>query len=197
MARAYFAKGTWCMIPFFTLHRRQQIMILFTITPVAFQAEGYCRCMRLSVCTWSLPCPYDNSSHIWATITKFAPNMHPGLLSSGIENMAHWPWPSRSFWLILLRILGNSACPRNNSSQIWAEIAKFASNMHLGMLLSGIENKGHWPWPARSFWPFWPRILGHLTCPDDNSSQIWAKITKLTRNMLPWILPTGIENRGH
>ena len=25
-------------------------------------------------------------------------SMHPGILSVGIENGVHWPWPSRSFW---------------------------------------------------------------------------------------------------
>ena len=35
-------------------------------------------------------------SRISATITKFAPNMHPGILSAIMENGGHWPWPSRS-----------------------------------------------------------------------------------------------------
>ena len=34
---------------------------------------------------------------IWARITKFAPNMHLWIISAGIENGRHWPWPSRSF----------------------------------------------------------------------------------------------------
>ena len=49
--------------------------------------------------------------------------MHPGILSAGIENGGHWPWPSKSFWPFWLRILGNLAC---------------------------IENGGQWPWPSRS-----------------------------------------------
>ena len=53
--------------------------------------------VRLSVRPWTFPCPHDNASHIWARITKFAPNMHPGILLSGIENRGHWPWTSMSF----------------------------------------------------------------------------------------------------
>ena len=40
-------------------------------------------------CVWSSVCPSVNftlSSQVWAGITKFAPNMHPGILSTGIEN---------------------------------------------------------------------------------------------------------------
>ena len=33
------------------------------------------------------------------------------------------------------------------------------------LLLAGIETGGHWPWPSRSFWPFWLRILANLACP--------------------------------
>ena len=85
--------------------------------------------------------------------------MHPGILSAGIENGGHWPWPWRSFWPFWLRILGNLACPHSNSSQIWVWITKFAPNMHPLILLAGITNGGHWPWPSRSFRPFWLWIL--------------------------------------
>ena len=41
----------------------------------------------------------------------------------------------------------------------------------LGLMLSvGIENRGHWLWPSRSFWPFWLRIIGNSACPRDNST---------------------------
>ena len=113
-------------------------------------------------------CPRDNLSQIWDRITKFTLNIHPGILSAGIENGGHWPWSSRSFWPFWLKILGNSACPRDNSSHIWARITKFTSNMHTGTLSAGIENGGHWPWPSRSFCPFWLRILGNLACLHDN-----------------------------
>ena len=77
--------------------------------------------------------------------------MHRGILSVGIENRGHWPWPSRSFWPFWLRMVGNLACPRDNSSQMWARITKYAPNMHHGMLSAGIENGGHWPWPSSHF----------------------------------------------
>ena len=120
------------------------------------------------------------------------PNMHPGIPSAGIEYRGHWPWPSRSFWLCWLRILGNLAClcnnssqnsrkfdcPRNNSSQIWAGITKFAPNMHHGILLVGIENIG--PWSSRSFW-LW--ILRNFACPCNNLQWIWSRITQFAPNM--------------
>ena len=125
--------------------------------------------------------------------------MHPGILSAGIENGRHWPWPSRSFWPFWLKILGNSACPDNNSSYVWARITKFAPYMHPGILSAGIENGGQWNWPSRSFLPFCLRILGNLACPHDNSSLIcnWARITKFASNMHSGILSAGIENGGH
>ena len=93
--------------------------------------------------------------------------MHPGTVSVGIKN----------------RGLGNSTCPCDNLSQIWARITTFAPNMHPGTLSAVIENGGHWPWRSRSFWPFWLRILGNLACPCDNSSQVWAWITKFAPNI--------------
>ena len=84
---------------------------------------------------------YDNSSQICAGITKFAPNIHPGILSAGICNGGHWPWSSRSFWPLWLKSLGNLACPRDKLYWIWAKINKFAPNMHLGILSAGIESK--------------------------------------------------------
>ena len=71
--------------------------------------------------------------------------MHPGILSTGIENRHHWRWPSISFWL---RILGKLACPGNNLWWIWARITKFTSKMNLEILLTGIDLDldlhGHW-----------------------------------------------------
>ena len=115
----------------------------------------------------------------------------------GIENGGHWPWPSRSFWPLWLRILGNLACPHDNSSQIWARITKFAPNMHPEILWAGIENGGHWPWPSRSFWPFWLRILWNLAWLRDNLKWIWARITKFAPNMHLGIFLAVIENGGH
>ena len=96
------------------------------------------------------------------------------------------------FWLI---ILGHSACPRNNSSQVWVEITKIAPNMHHAVLLAGIENGDHWPWPSRSFRPFWLWILGNLACARNNL--ILAGLTKFPSNMHFEILLTGIETGSH
>ena len=136
----------------------------------------------------NLVCPRNHSSQIYAGITKFAPNMRLGRLLPGIENRGHWPWPSRSFWPFWLRILGSWTCPDDNSSEIRAIITKFAPNMCPGIFSAGIENRGHWPWTSRSSWPFWLRILGNLVCLRNNSSQIWAGITKFIPNMHHGIL---------
>ena len=141
-----------------------------------------------------MACPRNNSSQIWARITKFTANMSLGIHPDGIENTGHWLWPPMSFWQFWLRILGNLAYPRDNSSQFWARITKFAPNTHLGMLLNGIENDCQWRWHSMSFLPFWLRILGNLACPRNNSSQIWARITKFAPNVPLGILWAGIEN---
>ena len=59
---------------------------------------------------WNPICPRDNSSQILVGITKFAPNIHPGILSAQIENESHGLWPSMSFWPFWLRNLGYLAC---------------------------------------------------------------------------------------
>ena len=51
--------------------------------------------------------------------------------------------------------------------------------MRPGILSVGIVNGGHWIVPLRSFWPFWLKILGNSARPQDNSSQIWVRITNL------------------
>ena len=51
------------------------------------------------------------------------------ILLAAIENGEFW-----------LGIIGNLACPRDNLSQIWFEITKFAPNIHPGVLLAGMEN---------------------------------------------------------
>ena len=77
-------------------------------------------------------------SQIWARIAKLAPNMYHGIFVAGIENGAHCLWLS-SFWPFWLGILGNSACPHDNSSQIRAGITKCAPNMLPDILSAGIE----------------------------------------------------------
>ena len=80
--------------------------------------------------------------------------MHPGTLSAGIENEGYWPCPSRSFWPFWLRILGNLACPCNNSSKIWTRIPNLHQTYilkysHLVLKMEVIDLD------FQSFWPFW------------------------------------------
>ena len=142
-------------------------------------------------------CPHDNSSQIWARIAKFVPSMHREIFPAGIENGSHWPWPSRSFGPFWIKIVGNSACPHVNSSQIWARITKFAPSMHHGILSAGFENGGRWPWPSRSIWPLWLRVVANSACQHYNSSQIWTRITKIAPSLHRGIYSSGIENGGH
>ena len=120
----------------------------------------------------------------------------------------YYPWPFRpkGYCRFLRLSVCPSVCPsirklylcsHDNSSQVWAGINKFGPNMHPGILPVGIENGGHWPWPSRSFWPFWLGILGNSVRPHDNSSQIWPRITKFAPSMHPGILSAGIENGCH
>ena len=103
----------------------------------------------------NLICLHNNSSQIWARITKFARKMHPEILLVGNENGGHWPWPSRLFWPFWHRIIGNLACLCDNLWWIWARITKLAPNMHLRIpQLVGTENGSRWPWLSRSFGHF-------------------------------------------
>ena len=133
-------------------HAPRSLMVVHWDTHGALNYPGYLNFKRIVITRSHFFTSWPFRPKIWAGITKFATNMHPGILSAGIENGGHWPWPSRSFWPFWLRILGNLACPHHNSSQIWAWITKFATNMHPGILSAGIENRGHWLWPSRSFW---------------------------------------------
>ena len=126
-------------------------------------------------------------------------NLHQTCFKAGIENRVHRLWPSRSFSLFWLRILGNLACSHDKSSQIWAGITKFAPNVHHEMLSADIENGGHWPWSSRSFRPssVWLKILGNSACTHARFQRIWARITKFRPNMHLGILSAGIENGCH
>ena len=68
--------------------------------------------------------------------------------------------------------------------------------MQSWILSAGTENWGHWPWSSRSFWPFWLRILVNLPSMHNNSTSIWARITKFGPNTHPGILSPIIENGG-
>ena len=102
---SHMLKRTWLISSHFFF----RLQICYNFYLLAFQAKRVL-CIHPfihpSVCPSTLPCPHVNLYQFWAGITKFAPNMHHGILSAGIENGGHWPLPSRSFWL---RILGNLA----------------------------------------------------------------------------------------
>ena len=103
------------------------------VTLWPFRPKGYCHCLRLSVSVSVHPSvhlsvcklyllPRDNSSQIWTRITKFAICIlgYPRLVLIMEVILALW-----------LRILGNSAYPRNNFYLVWAAITKFTPNTHL------------------------------------------------------------------
>ena len=138
-------------------------------SPWPFRPKGYC-CLHLSVRpSVNFTCPHDNSSQIWSRITKFAPNMHLGILWAGIENGGHWPWPSRSFGHFDLKFLEIRLVRAITRHRFGLELPNLHWTCILEILSVGIEIGGHGPWPSRSFWPFWLRILGNSACPCDNS----------------------------
>ena len=54
-----------------------------------------------------------------------------------------------------------SIYPHDNSSQIWARIPKFTTNMHPGIFSAGIENVNHGHWPSRSLlYPSHNEVVG-------------------------------------
>ena len=131
--------------------------------PLDFQAEGVLSLLasvRLTVRKIYLVRAIT-LSQIWAGITKFAPYMYTGILSAGIENGGHWPWPSRSILPFLLWIQGNSASPHGNSQQIWVKITKLAPSMHPMVLLFGIENGGQYGHFGSEFWKI--RLIHAIT----------------------------------
>ena len=76
--------------------------------------------------------------------------------------------------------------------------------MHHGIISAGIENRSHWPWPSRSFWPFWHRILGNLACRHNNLLWIWARSQNLHQVYIlvfsPLVLKMediGLDLQGH
>ena len=60
-----------------------------------------------------------------------------------------------------------------------------------------VLKKGHWPWPSRSFWPFWPRIFDIRLVRAITCNGFLAANTKFEPNMYFGILSAGIENGGH
>ena len=129
------------------------------ITLLAFQAEGYCRCLRLFV----------RKLYLVRTITRHifeleSPNWYPTCIL-GYSRLVLKLEPSSLIWPFWLRLLGNSACPCDNLQWISARISKFAPNIHLGILVTSIENGCHWPWPSRSFGHFDSRNdIQYLSC---------------------------------
>ena len=99
--------------------------------PLAYQADGALTLpvtirpyVRTYVRTQTLHCPHE----YYRLVLK--------MRVIDVDLQDHF----RPFWL---RILGNSACPRNNSSQNWARMTTFG--MHSEILAAAIKNGSHWP----------------------------------------------------
>ena len=59
----------------------------------------------------NLACLRNNLQWIWARITKYAPNMHLGILSGYYWKWRSWPWPSRPFSYHSNSIICIQRCP--------------------------------------------------------------------------------------
>ena len=71
------------------------------------------------------------------------------------DHFCHFDWEFQEIWLVRAM----------THHRFWARIIKFTPNMQSGIRSAVTEGGGHWPWPSRSFWPFWLKILGRLACP--------------------------------
>ena len=123
---------------------------------VDFQIEGYSCCLRLSVH------PSVRKVYLVRTITPHrfeleSPNLHQifiiwyfRLVLKQVTDL-DLEGPFGHFDLNFYEIRF-SLC--NNFQRIWTTITKFSPNMHLGILLYGMENGGHGHWPSRSFGSF-------------------------------------------
>ena len=99
-------------------------------------------CVRPSVRPYTLPCPHDNTSQIWAGITKFGPCMNPGILHDDVINWKHFP----RCWPFVLRI---HRSPVNSPHKgQWRGALIFSFNKRL--------SKQSWDWgfemPSRPLW---------------------------------------------
>ena len=119
-----------------------------------FQAEGFCHCLRLSICPSLRPSFRKLYLSAWKPIMNFSWYR----IKHAPWNTLDWYWKWRSMTLtfkvtlaILTHDLRNSACQCDTSSPIWSRITTFAPNMHPMILPAGIENGSHWPRPLRSF----------------------------------------------
>ena len=76
-------------------------------------------------------------------------------------------------------------------------MVSWPNHKHRRIFSPSIEKGSHWPWPSRSFWPFWPRIFGiRLVCAITRNGFL-AKSTTIETHMHFGILSAGIENGGH
>ena len=64
-------------------------------------------------------------------------------------------------------------------------IVSWPNHKHRRIFSPSIGKGGHWPWPSRSFWPFWPRMF------------VIRLEYGFEPNMHFGILSDGIENGGH
>ena len=127
-----------------------------------FRPKRYCSCLLVSVCpSVCLACKLYFVNFTLIARHKFeleSPNLHQtcilGYSLLVLKNEVIDFDLKGHFGHFDSGLLRNSACPRDNSSQISARITKFAPNLRHGILSLGIENGGHWLWAWMSFWPF-------------------------------------------
>ena len=67
----------------------------------------------------------------------------------------------------------------SHKPNIWARITKLAPTIHLGDLSRHMEFDVDWHWSSRSISLKFHKNDIIWLCPDDNSSTIWARITKV------------------
>ena len=76
-------------------------------------------------------------------------------------------------------------------------IVSWPKHKHRRIFSPSIEKGGHWSWPSRSFWPFWPRMFGIRFVCSITCNGFLPNNTKYEPNKYFGILSAGTENGGH
>ena len=113
-------------------------------------------------CTRPLVRPTVRKFYFVRTITRHrfeleSPNLHQTCIMGYSRLVLKLGSLTLTFMVILViltSILENMSSTRGNSEWVSTRITKVASNLHFGILSVGIENRGHWPCPSRSFGHF-------------------------------------------
>ena len=117
--------------------------LCYIFTPWPLRLNGYCCCLRLSVCL------SIGKLDLFRMITRPDLSWNQQICTRHASwDTLNWYWKRESLTLtfkviLAILILGNMVCLHDNYSQIWARITKFAWDMHRGILTLTSGSFGH------------------------------------------------------